>query len=426
MNYNLHIITLISVAVYLMNQSFKQKQRKKRLTRYGPALVLALLSGPSFAQHSDALTISGFGRITAGYLDTDQANFKGYSDSVTAKPESLVGLQASYEFTPAVSLTVQGILHADDSENDSVINWAYLTWQPDDNLVAKFGRLRTPFFALSDVVDVGYSYPWITAPQQVYNAYLFPTFDGVDLSWGYPIGDLDTSLEGYIGRYDGEINLNNQSTDYTVDVFGGVVAKAHYNNFELRASTHHGKVDIGLDDLDTLKSGLELAGYADSADAISRQGWVDVHQLSINYDNLEYFARGEWVSINPDISIAPEIESYYLTGGYNFFPFTVHLTYAQSLVNYPTFPDEIPYTYGTVPQIDQLYYAWQGLMSRLSNDSLRSWTLGARWDVVPKVALKAEVTLLDGDSDKNSFFDSIQTGFDRDASLYKISVEWMF
>ncbi len=403
-----------------MNISSRQKQRKKRLTRYGPVLVLAMLSEPSLAQHSDALTISGFGRITAGYLDTDQANFKGYSDRVTAKPESLVGLQASYEFTPAVSLTVQGILHADDSENDSMINWAYLTWQPDDNLVAKFGRLRTPFFALSDVVDVGYSYPWITAPQQVYNAYLFPTFDGVDLSWGYPIGDMDTSLEGYIGRYDGEINLNNRSTDYTVDVFGGVVAKAHYNNFELRASTHHGKVEIGLDDLDTLKSGLELAGYTDSADAISRRGWVDVHQLSINYDNLEYFARGEWVSINPDISIAPEIESYYLTGGYNFFPFTMHLTYAQSLVDYQQFPNEIP------SSLTALYGAWQGLISQLSNDSLRSWTLGARWDVVPKVALKAEVTLLDGDSDKNSFFDSIQSGFNRDASLYKLSVEWVF
>ncbi len=395
-------------------------RQKDKFVTYGAATLFAFTSMNCVAQISDNLSLSGFGRITAGYLDTDQANYKGYSDSVSLKPESLVGLQASYNFNSTFSMTVQGVLHTDDSANDSVINWAYLTWQPDDNLVAKVGRLRTPFFTVSDVVDVGYSYPWVTAPQQVYNAWLFPTFDGADLSWGYSSGDVDIMLEGYIGRYDGEIRLNNKLTDYSVNIFGGLIGKIHYSNFEFRASVHRGEVDVSKYELDTFKQTLYDYNLTTSANALSTKGRVEAHQLSLTYDNLEYFARSEWVLINPEMSIAPDIESYYLTGGYNFSPFTLHLTYSQSQVDYPAFPNEITPAYGN------LYYMWQGFVGGLSNDSLRSWTLGARWDVKSDVALKAEVTLLDGYSDKNSFFDSIKDGFDRNASLYKMSVEWVF
>ncbi|MGX9418922.1 hypothetical protein ACWU4D_16400 [Vibrio sp. WJH972] len=395
------------------------KLTRLKLSGVLPAL-LALMPCYSIAQISDDLTISGFGNITAGYLDTDQANFKGHSDDVSLKSDSLIGLQASYEFTPALSATIQGILHADSEDNDSIINWAYASWQPDDNLLIKAGRQRTPFFALSDVLDVGYAYPWITAPIQVYSAWLFPTFDGVDLAWGYSTGEVDTTFEGYVGRYDGEIELSDYSTDYTIDIFGGLITKVNWKDFEFRASFHRGKVDIGLTEIDTLKSGLALAGFTASADALSREGWIEAKQLSVSYDNLDYFARAEWVLIESDLSIAAEIESYYLMGGYNFYPFSVHFTYAESQVDYPTFPDEIPSYYAP------LYEGWNEIMDRLSNDSLRSWTLGTRWDVLPKVALKAEVTLLDGDSEENSFFDSIEEGFDRDASLYKLSVEWVF
>jgi hypothetical protein len=384
------------------------------------SLLLIFSSYSVLANLDDKLTISGFGNITAGYLDTDKANFKGYSDDVSLEPESLVGLQSTYSFTPSFSATIQGILHADGDDNDSIINWAYLTWQPDDNLLIKMGRQRTPFFALSDVIDVSYSYPWITPPTQVYSSWLFPTFDGVDMAWGYTSGNIDTTVEGYVGRYEGEISLSDYTTDFTVDIFGGLIAKVNWNSFEFRSSFHRGKVDLGLSEIDTMIEALNGLGFYESAAALSTEGWVQAKQLSVSYDNLDYFARAEWMLIEPQMKMVPELESYYLMGGYNFFPFTVYLTYAESIIKDSNFPDEIPSYY------TELYYGWQDLISRLSGDELRSWSLGARWDVMPKVAIKAELTLLDGESDDSSFFDSIAENFDRDASLYKLSVEWVF
>ncbi|XQF92833.1 hypothetical protein ACOBV9_00210 [Pseudoalteromonas espejiana] len=41
-------------------------------------------------------------------------------------------------------------------------------------------------------------------------------------------------------------------------------------------------------------------------------------------------------------------------------------------------------------------------------DSLKTWTLGIRWDVLPNLALKAEVSALEGDEVSNSFLSSLR------------------
>jgi hypothetical protein len=408
-----------------------RNQAKPLKPKVHHALYALLISAASFSSNSWAshtyenLSISGFGRIVGGYLDTNQADFRGYSDSISLQPETLAGLQATYDVNDSFSVTTQAVIRAEDSASDSIINWAYATWQPDDNLVLKAGRMRTPFFALSDVVDVGYSYPWISAPQQVYNAWLFPTFDGLDASWGYSTDQFDTTFEAYLGQYNGQIDLNNNSTDYNVNILGGVIAKINYNNFSFRASHHRGDVDIGITEIDTLSTALHQYGFTSTANALDRKGWVDVDELAMSYDSYDYFFRSEWIRISADMEyLTPLIKSYYLTAGYSISPFTFHVTYANSDVSYKAFPQEIPLGYND--QLDQLYYAVDSVRSQLSNDSLQSWTLGVRWDFMPKLALKTEVSLLDGESDANSFFESIQSGFNRDATLYKMSLEWVF
>ncbi|MDC0610357.1 porin [Vibrio sp.] len=388
----------------------------------------------AYAEESDSpWSISGFGNITAGYLDTNQANFLGYSNNVSVEPESLVGLQATFTFDNNLSATLQGTLKADEKDNDDILNWAYLTWTPDDNLTFKLGRMRTAFFALSDIIDVGYSYPWITSPQKTYSGWLFPNYDGLDVSWGKNFNQFDATFEGYIGTYKGQIDLSDHYTNIDVDVFGGLIAKLYFNNVEFRVSHHRGEVDVDLtsqiagvaSNLTTAIEQTYLAGGDPSqlialtnslnSSANSTKGYVDVDQISLFYDNLNFFSRAEWMKITSSMSFSPRIESYYLSAGYTIFPWTFYATYSHSLVEYNS-------------QIESIRNnaLFEPITSYLSDDSVRTWSIGARWDVIPKVALKAEICLIDGYSGKNSFFDSIEDGFDRDATLYKISMEWVF
>ena len=60
-------------------------------------------------------------------------------------------------------------------------------------------------------------------------------------------------------------------------------------------------------------------------------------------------------------------------------------------------------------------------------DSLKTWTLGIRWDVLPNLALKAEVSALEGDEVSNSFFAIPEdVSFNRKTNLYLIGLDWVF
>ena len=377
------------------------------------------------AKIADDFSFSGFGRVVAGILDTDEAEFKGYDDDLSLKPNSLIGLQGNYRVSNQVMLTAQGVLRSSDTA-DSGLEWLYLSWIPDDNVIIRLGRQRGPFFLYSDSIDVGYSYPWVNLPYQIYSGYIFPTFDGIDATWGYSTEQLDYTLQGYAGYYPGgDITIFGGTTDYELKAVYGLIAKVRHNNTELRVSEYYGNPKIIVPQLATLESALRSAGYSESADALKTEGWGTITQIGLSYDSISYFLRGEWMKTKSDIKyMVPRLEAYSLSGGIYSGDFTYHLTYSQSKTRYSEFNQEI--VPGTSPATDQLYYGLEQIFSILTKDNLKTLTLGVRWDFMENVALKFDATYLDGNSGENSFYDNPQEGFDRDAMLYLVAVDWVF
>lgn len=130
-----------------------------------------------------------------------------------------------------------------------------------------------------------------------------------------------------------------------------------------------------------------------------------------------------------------EIDTYYITGGYvlSSIPVTLHLTYGHSDVSFEDFPDEMNQALSNTPQDSPIYaalaqsvYGLNTIMASRSTNSLDTWTIGARWDIRPKIALKADVTFLQGDKNEAAMFQDIEDGFDRKAQLYQVALEWVF
>ncbi len=399
--------------------------------------IIALSTGMMYSKIAladDRVQVSGFTRIVAGYLNTDDAEFRGYKDDIQFSPSSLLGLQVNVQANENISLTAQGILRA-DSDKDSGLEWFYATLQPEDNLSFKVGKLRTPFFMHSDVLDVGYAYHWISPPPQMYNAFLFPTFEGVNATYGHFGEHYDVSFEAYLGQHSGDIDLNNTRTQYYVEVLGGFITEVKRENLTFRASIHQGDVDVSLPQLESLAAALKnYSMFNKTVDALSSQSQIDVMQFGVRYDNLNYFTASEWVKIKPNQkTFLPEIDTYYLTGGYAFDPVTVHVTYAKSKLRYSDFPSEVSDTLTNLPTSSPLYpglsqaaYGLSTIENSRSSDSLNSWTIGARWDVKPRLALKADITFLHGNDGETAMFESIKDGFDRESQLYQVAMEWVF
>lgn len=366
----------------------------------------------AYASVADNFSFSGFGRIAAGYLDTDQAEFKGYSDAISLKPDSLLGLQANYQFSDDLTLTAQGVLRSSDTE-DSGLEWLYLTWLLDDNLTVRLGRQRGPFFLYSDSIDIGYAYPWVNLPYQIYSGYIFPTYDGLDATWGYSTQEFDFTLQGYAGYYPGgDLNIFGGTTDYELKAVAGVIAKVKHNNTELRLSRYRGNPKLNVTSLDYFRT--LVAGSDEALDALKTEGWGSITQIGISYDSMSQFYRAEWMKSESDIKyMVPVVEAYFISGGFYVDAFTYHLTYSESKTTYNTYTGDSAATLAPV-------------FSQLTKDNLRSWTAGVRWDFRKNMALKFDVTLLDGNENENSFYDSPQTGFDRDATLYLIAIDWVF
>jgi len=374
---------------------------------------------------SDRFVFSGFGRIAAGYLDESAAKYEGYSDKVSLSEQSLIALQTDFTINSKLSLSGQLLGHTSASR-DSGIEWLYLNYEPSNNWRFKLGKLRTPFFKYSDAIDVGFSYPWMSPPQQVYSGFLFSNYEGATATYLFNHKNFNYEIEAYYGVYSGTFSRAEAETDIDVDEIKGLIFSVNRGNLNMRVSAiESSKFFADIPDFEAFSNVLEQAGYLEIAEAFRFNGKATGYQANINYDTLDYFIAAEWVKITSTVLVVPEVEAYYATLGYNFYPFQVHFTYSASDSYYNVPENQIPS--GVAPQLDQLSFVYDQITNNLPLYDLDSYSVGFRWDFRHNMAAKAEITFLRGEEGQNSFFTDItDSNFDRNATLYQLGLEWYF
>lgn len=399
----------------------------KRYSHKALLLLACFLIQPTLASQelSERVNISGFARVVGGYLDESNASYNNYSNEVSFSEQSLLAIQADLFITDTISASGQLLAHTSD-ERDSGVEWLYLTYEPNNNWLFKFGKLRTPFFRYTDVIDVGFSYPWISPPQQVYSGFLFSNYEGASGTYKFNLNDLNFDIEAYYGAYSGEFSRAGENIDIDVDEIKGLILTLNRGNFSARASvTQSSDFYADFPGFDEFANILEYAGYPENAESLRFNGAATGYQASINYDTLDYFVAAEWVKINSDLLVVPQLDSYYLTLGYNFDDFQVHITYANSDSSY-NIPENLIPKYVT-EELTELSFIYDGITENLPLYTLDSLTLGLRWSLRYNVSAKAEITFLSGEQNENSFFEDITNpDFDRKATLYQIGLEWVF
>lgn len=367
---------------------------------------------------------SGFARVVTGKLDEKHAEYRGYDSDISIRQQTLLGLQADYTFTDNISITAQVVAQNGD-ERESGIEWLYLTYAPTEAIKFKLGRQRTPFFNYSDIMDVGFAYPWINLPQQVYSSFFFSHFDGVLASYEFANKNILSSIEAYWGVFDDDIYIANQEVAADVDNLHGVIGNLSYGNWAFRSSFHQGTADVNLPQLASFQEQLNQFGFIESANSLRGDGTARFYQFSANYENIHYFIRSEITKVEADFLIVPNMESAFLSVGYNFYPFTTYLSFATNNNKYGEPVNEIPM--GVSPVLDQLSLGYLSTFSQLPDDSSKSISIGARWDYQTNLAFKAEITRISGDNNARAFFNITNPqSFDQSAVLYQLAAEWVF
>ncbi|MFC3033834.1 porin [Pseudoalteromonas fenneropenaei] len=206
-------------------------------------LAVALTSQLSYAD----VNITGFASVNAGKVLSgsgvpqfgleptflaDYPIVSAYTKDWSFEPESLIGLQVNADLGEGLSVIGQVVARG-ANDFDAEFEWAYVSYEINENWTFQAGKKRLPLFYYSDFYDVGYAYVWMRPPADNYTWQIF-NYQGVNLLYNGSIGDWALSGNIYTGREDDSDNkllseffFQTPTREIWEDIIGGVVSLSH-------------------------------------------------------------------------------------------------------------------------------------------------------------------------------------------------------
>jgi len=300
----------------------------------GASLACCGATAVAASAGDSSISLSGF--LTAGGTYADQkvlstTNAVSQDGNIENKVgftnDSRIGIQLSAKVNRDVSVTAQLLARGSDEDFNLKADWAFVSYRAADPLTIRGGKLKLTTFLVSDYIEVGYAYPWIRPPQEVYYANPISTMTGADALVRFNFGDYSLLFQPYYGNSRGEQALVPQeavvnpplsqpagtvmSVDFTTDSLTGVNLSFGSDIFTVRAGY-----------LQTLVSAPAFGVSYEKATFTSVGGTLDWKGL-VFYS--EYFQREIEGMAN---GAFPNQKGAYATIGYRFGKFLPHITYA--------------------------------------------------------------------------------------------------
>ncbi|MBE0370814.1 MULTISPECIES: hypothetical protein [Pseudoalteromonas] len=192
--------------------------------------IAMLVSSSAFAE----MRISGYGSVIAGktlgtvddplnpgqtrdeILTADFYDVGQYDNDISIKPESIFAVQGVMDLADNFSVTAQLVAKGiDDFEPE--FDWYYVTYQATDDLTLMAGRRNIPMYYFSEFSEVGYAYPWMRPPSNLY-WWQVTQFNGISALYDFEIGDYSNTLTVFYGN---EYSDDNVEMLYYNKLYGG-------------------------------------------------------------------------------------------------------------------------------------------------------------------------------------------------------------
>jgi len=313
----------------------------------------------SLLSHAD-IQFSGFasvvgGQTTSGKGDAFLADYSLvglYDDDLSFQPETTMGLQVIADLDLGLSFTSQWVSRGLNNF-ESEISYAYLSYKLSPELTLQAGRKRLPLQYYSEFFDVGFAYPWIRPPADLYTWQIL-NYNGISLDHKTRLGKGTIGTSLYIGREDSTNNrlmstlFFNEETNETWKNIIGIRSDYSLGYFQALISYTNFKLDRSFTSPDSTEEPVSNSN-------------VDFFATSFNFDNGQYLFLSE---INHWASSRFAATNWLLSLGYQVNNFTPYMAFSE-------FSQE----------------------EKIANEDLEEHTtssLGLRWDFHPQAAFKVQ------------------------------------
>ena len=335
-------------------------RRGRRTILTGWIFAFGLLANVCVYAGDNPLKIAGFasaGMIT-GDLDADLLMGSDIvSKSSRFGTDNTLGIHITAEMNEYVSFTGQllakGLIEAYSLE----AHWAFIDFHPRHNLSIRGGRLVLPVQMGSEYVDVAYAYPWVRPPIEIYSGIPFTSYSGVDLLYTVKIGDSRLILQPFAGSVP-----PTESVGLSVDVESGFGVNASLQFEYGMVKVNVAQIENVIISSENIAAGIDLNLIAFGADLEMGKFVFITEYMKKAFDLSGLITYSD---VNGD--------AWFLTLGYRMGNILPHITYSSAGsdvtqiillgVQFPTAP---------------LVYKQHSI------------TLGVRYDILPRTALKIE------------------------------------
>ncbi len=270
------------------------------------ALALGVSQAFAATAIGDYATFSGFGTAAVTITDSDEVLYTRYAKldgaaqgEPSANVDSNFGLQLNVKPTDWLTGTVQvlTIQRMGEENLKTEVEWAFLGFEPIDNLRIRVGRTAAPTFMISDTRNVGYANTWVRAPEEVYALAVLDRLEGADVSYRFNLGSSALTVMALAG----ESHFDN--LDVEVKDVRGLTAEWETRWATFRIAQIQGKSQL---------EDLGIVGLTGEDKYTFRNAGV-----SIDRDNI--VARAEYATRrSDDFEASTDADGWYVFGGYRF------------------------------------------------------------------------------------------------------------
>jgi len=379
-----------------------------------PTTLLALAIAASFqaqAQLGD-IRINGFANLSAGMTSEDTTVY-GISEDIDFASNSLFALQISGDVNDKVTATAQIIARGSD-DYDAEFEWAYLSYSPSDKSTITAGRFLVPVFRYSSSLNVAYSYHWIDAPQAVYDV-PFNNINGIRYDYADYVGDFEYLFQASFGNYHEEVSGGEIETKnvYIASVEGV------YNNFKGRLVYGRGTNTFSQPTFDEAIATIRASVPSLADELEMNEDTGEFLGIGLDYDNFNWFINSEYTVTKIKDSFSPKDIGYYVSAGLRMGKWTPHITYqardGEHGVKFTNTISQLP-----EPLQGPIGAVNSNLQARFFED-FSITTLGVRYDAMPNIAIKAELSRYENNIDTPVITDPVA-----DTNLLKFSLNYVF
>lgn len=345
-----------------------------------PTSSAGLVADTENAVAKPIFKLGGFGTLGVSHssqglgdyvLDSTFPKGPGLSSNWATSNDSRIGVQVSANFTPKISAVLQVVSEYEaDSNYRPGVEWANVKYAFTPDAYIRVGRIALPTFLYSDNREVGYSYPWIHPPVDLYRQLPMTNSDGLDASYRFEIGEAMNSIKIIYGRG----KTDRPTSTSTAKDLRGIFDTLEYGPATLR---------VGYQERETSTLNL-LTGVSGE--------WVPNSDLSIGaiYDAGDWFAMSEWIQRKS----TTKLNAMYLSAGRRINQYTPYLTYSRnSQASFlPGFP---------APTASAIQNAKR---------SESTASLGMRWDFMKNADIKLQLDQVHLGDDSNGYLANVPAG----------------